>query len=73
MSKHYRSEKHAEAVRLEACRCAAVVLAHRPDLDFIPHAHAMCVFFESYIFHGSDFTRKPFGGKEPVKLRVVKG
>lgn len=70
--KRYYSREKLEAIRTEACRCAALVLAHRPDLDLCPKAWSLCVFFESYIEHGSDWTLKDFGPKEPVELRMVK-
>lgn len=68
MSKQYRSWKAAERARTEACRCAAMVMAGRPDAD----AWSLAVFFESYIAGGSKATAKVFGPKSPAKLKVVR-
>lgn len=71
MAKHYRDWRHAQAVRMEACRLAAMVLSSRPDEALMPTGWSLAVFFESYIAHGADWTRKPFGPKKPKKLKVV--
>lgn len=48
-----------------------MVLASRSDLELHPKAWSLAVFFESYIAHGADWTKKPFGPKKPKKLKVV--
>lgn len=36
-----------------------------------PLAWSLSVFFESYMWHGSDWTMEDFGPKTPVQLHVV--
>lgn len=60
------------ADRLEACRLAARVMASRPDVSPNPLLWGLCVFFETYIGQGCGATRKDFGPKKPVKLKIVK-
>jgi hypothetical protein len=67
----YRTTKQAERARTEACRCAAVVLAGRPDDTIAPLCWSLATFFESYIAHGSKWTQKDFGPKKAVKLKLV--
>jgi hypothetical protein len=59
--------------RIIACELAALVLAGRHDYDFVPHGWSLAVFFETYIEHGADGTRKDFGPKKPAKLKAIKG
>lgn len=72
MGKAYRSEREAYRVRTEACRCAALVLASRPDANLTPMVWSLAVFFEKYIASGAKATQRDFGPKDPPKLRVVK-
>jgi hypothetical protein len=69
----YRSNKEAERIRTEACRCAATVLAGRSETALAPTCWSPSVFFETYIANGSKATRKDFGPKKPVKLKIAKG
>jgi hypothetical protein len=71
MTKRYASRAEATKVRIEACRCAATVLAGRPEEKVIPLVWSLTVFFESYIAHGAKRTERDFGPKEPAKLRVA--
>ena len=68
----YRNRAEAIAVRTEACRCAATVLAHRTDLDVVPIAFSMCEFFESYIASGAEVARESWGPEKPVELKMVR-
>jgi hypothetical protein len=70
-AKRYRSWKECERIRTEACRCAAVVLAGRPEAPYAPDVWSLAVFFESYIAKGSAATEKDFGPKPPAKLKRV--
>ncbi len=69
--KRYKSWKECERIRTEACRCAAMVMAHRPEEPYAPALWSLAVFFESYIAKGSGRTLKDFGPKDPVKLAPV--
>lgn len=71
--KHYRNQKHAERIRMEACRCAATVLAGRPTEKTVPLVWSLSVFFEKYIADGASATSRDFGPKRPAKLKIVKG
>lgn len=71
-TKRYRSWKECERIRTEACRCAALVLAGRPEAPYAPDAWSLSVFFESYIAKGSSGTMADFGPKKPAKLKLVK-
>ena len=64
--KRYRSRAEAIAVRTDACRFAAQVMAGR-DEPF-SKLWSVAVFFESYIAHGSKWTARDFGPRPPVKL-----
>jgi hypothetical protein len=59
--------------RVMACKLAAQVLVSRPDVQTIPFAWSLAVFFEQYISGGADFTRKAFGPKKAVKLKIKSG
>lgn len=72
MAKRYRSHGAAERARVEACRCASVVLAGRPEDTVIPLGWCLATFFETYIAEGADGTAKAFGPKKPPKLKAVK-
>lgn len=67
----YRNRAHAMAVRTEACRMAAQVMAGRPDDTLAPRVWSLAVFFEKYIAEGAAATAKDFGPKKPVKLKAV--
>ena len=68
----YDDYAHAERVRTEACRLAALVMAGRPNDAPAPLLWSLAVFFEAYIGRGSERTRRNFGPKKPTKLRVVR-
>jgi peroxiredoxin family protein len=70
--KKYRNQAHAERVRIEACQCAAQVLASRDDERVMPIGWSLAVFFEKYITSGAEGTLKEFGPKKPAKLKAVK-
>jgi len=67
----YRSRAQAIAVRTEACRMAAQVMAGRPGDTPAPLLWSLSVFFEMYIAQGCDATAEDFGPKKPVKLKAV--
>lgn len=59
-------------IRREACRMAAIAMQnHRAEDELCPRAWSLAVFFESYMAHGSEWTRDDFGPKEPVELKRV--
>jgi hypothetical protein len=63
---------YGRSVRTKACELAAVVLSTRKDEDSLaPLAFSLAVFFETYIWSGSEATKDDFGPKEPVELSVV--
>lgn len=64
--------KSSARIRTEACRLAAQVLASRPEETPLPLAWSMAVFFEAYMTKGAPGTRKDFGPKKPVKLKIVR-
>lgn len=64
--------RSSRATRVKACELAATVMAGRPDEAFVPILWSLCVFFENYIDEGADGTRRYFGPKKPVKLKIVK-
>lgn len=64
--------KSSARIRAEAVRLAAQVLASRPEETPLPLAWSLAVFFEAYVTHGAAGTRKDFGPKKPVKLKVVR-
>lgn len=70
--KRYRSWREAERIRTEACRCAALIMANRPNDTPAPLVWSLAVFFETYISDGSKRTLKEFGPKPPTKLTSVK-
>lgn len=61
------------ATRVKACELAAQVMAGRPYEVPAPLLWSLAVFFETYSDAGCAATRKGFGPKNPIKLRVVKG
>lgn len=68
----YRSKAAAIAVRTEACRLAAQVIASRPEDKPAPLLWSLTVFFEAYILGGAEATVKNFAPKKPVRLKVVR-
>lgn len=73
----YDTAEQAVAIRTEACRLAVQMM---DVAAFEEHGAsrlmALCVFFESYIAHGSSWTEKRMklmGDSEVVALSVVQG
>lgn len=61
------------STRIKACELAALVLSTRKDAEsLVPLGWSLVVFFETYINEGASGTRKDFGPKKPVKLKLVK-
>ena len=65
------AHRYSKRDRVKACELAALVMAGRPDDNPAPLVWSLAVFFESYIAYGAEGTRKDFGPKKAVKLRVV--
>lgn len=61
------------ATRVEACRLAAQVMQGQGLGDGLGvRLWSATVFFECYIDGGAAATKKDFGPKKPVKLKVAK-
>lgn len=59
-------------IREKACMCAAIALSGRQSDEAVtPMAWSLTVFFESYMDGGAEWTREPFGPKDPVKISAV--
>jgi hypothetical protein len=58
-------------VRWQACKMAALAIQNQDKTDCIPLLWSMTVFFESYMWVGSEGTHADFGPKEPVELKEV--
>jgi hypothetical protein len=65
------SRRSRRSTRIKACQLAALVLSGRPNDELVPRAWSLTVFFENYIDQGAAGTRKDFGPKKAVKLKVV--
>lgn len=60
--------------RIKACELAAIAISkHDMSEGYSPVVWCLAVFFESYIQHGAEGTRKEFGPSKPAKLKMVKG
>jgi hypothetical protein len=60
--------------RWQACKMAATVMSNRnhgDDRSLVPMCWSLTVYFESYMWHGADWTADEFGPKEPVELKDV--
>lgn len=59
-------------IRTKACEFAAVVLSTRKEDEALtPLAFSLAVFFETYMWSGSDACVDDFGPKGPVQLTVA--
>jgi hypothetical protein len=66
------SAAEARRIRIKACELAALVLSTRKDGESLMSVGwSLAVFFETYIWAGAEGTRKNFGVKPPVKLKVA--
>lgn len=50
---------------------ALAIQNHTHDDEIAPRVWSLAVFFESYMWEGSEGTRDSFGPKEPVNLKAV--
>lgn len=71
MAKHYKSRAEALTIRTVACELAADLIAAREETD-PAQLMALCVFFESYIGHGSRWTEKHMKLMAPSKAPILK-
>lgn len=62
----------SKKTRKEACELAALVMSGRSDDACVPMLWSLAVFFEQYIDTGAEGTRRQFGPKKPIRLKIVK-